>query len=266
MDKASEKIQYNSGNNNWFVNDRMLIISYLLVTATAAIFMFLEVTLANGALSRDGSGYLLYTHEALQHGWAAAAAAYPQLANYPPLLMILMYHAGKLGMDLEFAGRALNLCGIMFTAWGALYCCRKLYKDQLTALCSALMLISIPKIYLEGCDIMRDPLYWAFSIWSLAIILKLSKDVDMPERKYFGNFIGLSLLLAAASLTRKEGIFLTLLVVIWNLVFNSVSWQKKLYGIVLIIAISAAALLLPLLLGVPWNILEIFSELTGEDV
>ena len=238
-----------------------MILSYFLVTLTAGIFMTLEVVLSDGILSRDSCGYLLYVQKALNSSWAEAAAAYPQTPSYPPLLMMLMYQAGKLGMDPELAGRILNLGSVMFLAWGTLYCCCKLYREKLPALCSALMLIALPKIYLEGCDIMRDPLYWAFSVWTLALILKLSAEPDMTNKKYFFCFLGISLLLGLASVTRKEGVFLTALTVLWAFTLNKASWQKKLLGVLLIITITAVIFLLPKMLGVPWDMLKIFSTL-----
>lgn len=264
IESSSSKILSASAAGKWFYDNRMAIVSYFLVTLTAVIFMTLEVVLSDGILSRDSCSYLLYVQKALNSSWEEAAAVYPQIPSFPPLLMILMYQAGKLGIDVELAGRTLNLLGIIFLAWGLLCCCRKLYREPLPALCSALMLIALPKIYLEGCDIMRDPLYWALSVWTLALILKRSEKPDMTNKKYFLSFLGISLLLGLASLTRKEGVFLTALTLLWTIILNKASWQKKLLSVLLIILITAGILLLPKMLGVPWNMLDIFSTL--EDI
>lgn len=238
---------------------RFAIISYLAVTLTMAGFMILENTLASGVLLRDAGKYLLYVYEALNNSFAAAAEAYPGMPGYPPMLVMLMFAAGKVGIDPESAGRFLNSMSMIFSAWAMLYCCRRLYKDQLAALCTALMLISLPKLYLTGCNIMRDPLYWAESLWALALLLNLAGSRELPLKKYFWNLLGMALLLATACLTRKEGIFLTMLFTLWNVTLNPAPWRRKLWSTALILAIAALAVTLPFMLNVPWDISELFT-------
>ena len=236
---------------------RSALTAYLLVTITAAVFITVELVFSDGVLSRDGCKYLLYVTEALNNSWAAAAEKDPGMSNYPPLLVTLMYLAGKLGIDQEIAGRVLNLSSVFFMSWGILYCCRKLYKDKFAALCSALMLVAIPKIYLVGCNILRDPLYWAETVWALALMLNLAENAEMPLKKYLRNLLGMSLLLALACLTRKEGMFFTALFLLWLVTLNPASWQRKLWSAALLLAIVAVFIFIPHMLGVPWDITEI---------
>lgn len=259
MNNTSENnTSTSAGFPGYLLQHRFEIISYLAVALTALFFICLEKTLADGALSRDGSTYLLYTHEALNNSFAAAAEKFPAMPGYPPLLVMLMFLAGKCGIDPELAGKTLNSCCIIFAAWAILYCCFKLYKDKLTALCTALIVISLPKLYLEGCNIMRDPLYWAENLWALALLLNLAAEQQLPLKKYFRNLLGMSLLLAAACLTRKEGFFLTLLFAFWCAALNPASWKRKLWSVPLLLAIAAAAITIPFLFNVPWDIKEIF--------
>ena len=236
---------------------RSALTAYLLVTITAVVFIAAELVFSHGVLSRDGCRYLFYVTEALNNSWTAAAEKDPGMSNYPPLLVMLMYSAGKLGIDQEIAGRVLNLSSVIFMSWGILYCSRKLYKDKFTALCTALMIIAIPKIYLAGCNILRDPLYWAATVWALALLLNLAENAEMPLKKYLHNLLGMSLLLALACLTRKEGMFFTALFVLWLVTLNPASWQRKLWSAALLLAIVAAFIFIPHMLGVPWNITEI---------
>ena len=179
------------------------------------------------------------------------------MINYPPLLVMLMYLSGKLNIDQEIAGRVLNLISLFVMSWGILYCCRKLYKDKFAALCTALMIVAIPKIYISGCNIMRDPLCWAETVWALALLLNLAENAEMPLKKYLRNLLGMSILLALACLTRKEGMFFTALFVLWLITLNPVSWQRKLWSAALLLAIVAVFIVIPHRLGVPWNITEI---------
>ena len=71
----------------------------------------------------------------------------------------------------------------------------------------------------------------------------------------------MSLLLALACLTRKEGMFFTALFVLWLVTLNPASWQRKLWSAALLLAIVAAFIFIPHMLGVPWNIAEIVFNL-----
>lgn len=254
----------NSGNNS--VVERFLqrhpALPWVLVLGVSAGFIVLEYLLSGGLLSRDGSEYLIYTQTALTHDWEAALQQIPSMKDFPPLLVMLMYGAGKCGLDYEFLGRLLNIAGILLAGTGIYCICSEIYCRKLTALCSALMVCSLPKIYLEGCDIMRDPLYWAEMCCSVAITIKISRG-GLELKKYSGYLLVLSLLLGASCITRKEGLFLTALTVIYLLTFNPMPFKHRFWSAALVLAAALCFCLLPGLLGVPWNIASSFSPEAG---
>ena len=105
---------------------------------------------------------------------------------------------------------------------------------------------------------MRDPLYWAENLWALALLLNLADERNLPLKKYLRNLLGMSLLLGVSCLTRKEGFFLTLLFALWCATLNPASWKRKLWSVILLLAIAAAAITIPFLFNVPWDIKETF--------
>lgn len=233
---------------------------YCIITAEVVIFLILETVLGYKDISRDGFGYMLYTETALQHGWAAAAARFSSMPNYPPLLVMTMYFAGKLGLDYQICALTVNMLSIIFCSWGVLYCCRILYRDKICALCSAMIVMSMPKLYLEGCDILRDPVYWALMVWSVALVLNMnSSEGNGVSKKYFLQITTLGILLGMCCISRKEGFFTLPLMMLALLLFNKQSIKHKLWSLPLVVVLAAAVISLPWLLGVPWNPLKMFS-------
>lgn len=222
----------------------------LLVSCSLAALEYM----LDGMLSRDGFGYLLYTREALNNGWQAAAERFPELSGYPPLLVMLMYGAGKLGVDYELTGRLLNLLGIIFTGWGVWFIGMELYRDRLMALCAALITVSIPKLYIDGCNILRDPLYWAEMVWACALFFR---SINCCQQKikwdYWCFTAAYSLLGALSCITRKEGFFFCGLLAAAIILTLPAGWKNKLITLLILILFCVLLVCLPDVLAVPWN-------------
>lgn len=254
-----QSAQDNCKTCQWFT-----FLSYLLITLLISSFVVVEYCMSKGLLSRDGYGYWLYTQEALTAGWQAAAVRFPDMPDYPPLLMMLMYAAGRLGINIELFGRILNIAGILLTGWGILYCARKLYSNKITALAAALAVMSIPKIYLEGCDILRDPLYWSCIIWAMAMLLRLSNDEKnpLPAGQFYLRSLILAVCCALGCISRKEGLFFSGIIGLWIIFYAPVKLTRKSVMFIIFASVTFLGIMLPYLCGVPWNIFS-FTSIIG---
>ncbi|MBE6379691.1 MAG: glycosyltransferase [Lentisphaerae bacterium] len=240
----------------WSCRRGFLIISLLLVALTAGAFAAMEYHNSQGLLSRDGYSYLLYTQLALEESWSAALERYPEMSDYPPGLVMMMYGIGKLGGDFELAGRISNLLGILLTGWGVLILSRRLYKDKFMALCCALMAVSMPKLYMEGCNILRDPIYWAIMLWSVVLLLEMVRCTAADRLRYWLCTLGMSLLCGMGCIVRKEGLFLALLLGLITCFGIKQKLWCRVVSVLILLLVAVCFILLPGVLGVPWNILN----------
>ena len=236
----------NSKTFHWF--------SALLILLLSCALIGCEYFFNQQMLSRDGSGYLIYAHEVLTNGWQNAAMRYPNMSSYPPLLVLLMYWAGLIGIDCETAGRALNIIGMVLTAQGVLVLCRELYRDKFTALLTAAAVTAMPKMYIEGCDILRDPLFWAEITFAAALIVKTARE-GLPVSVILRNIILLAILCSLAVITRKEGVFFAVLAILWLLIlFPSPTRRCRAVMLGIFLLLTPLPALLVTLSDIPWQI------------
>ena len=232
----------------------------LIVAALSALFWFIEYHFAEGMLSRDGYGYLMFVRRARAAGWSFAAERMPDIANAPPLLLILMYTLDAAGIDAAFAGRMLNLLGLLLSGAGVFFCTLRICRNFQLALAGSLITVVIPKLYEVSCNIMRDPLYWAIMIWCLYTVLAI-KDSFHPEKtsssgRFLRQTVTLAFLLGSAIITRKEGGFLCFVISIWfaGTVFlrPEIKWYKAAAVILLYLAMITVISFMPYILGTGW--------------
>lgn len=178
------------------------------------------------------------------------------MRGFPPLLPILMWFGAKCGIPLSIAGRLLNIAGTMLACQGILFLCFTIYKSRQTAFFTALMVCSLPKIYFEGCGILRDPLFWAEMTWCVYFILQLAQNPGKSPKKQFVKNIIIVLLASLGCLTRKEGLpflFLILLLTICLNLKNCFIPPKYRIAISLFILLFSMILVfLPYLFGIPF--------------
>ena len=185
------------------------------------------------------------------------------MENFPPLLVILMVIGGKCALAPILVGRLVNIVCVLLTTQGILFCCLKLYKSRFTALMSALLVCSLPKIYLEGCGILRDPLYWAEEVWMMYIILQIADSPAPEKHSLWRQLISLDVLCGLTVLTRKEGAFLFILIscVLAFVLFKKVSSRKTWLSILLVFPVGVAIIaFLPYCAGVPFVPLRFLFE------
>jgi len=214
------------------------ILAIIIVALLSAAMILEEYILSGGLLPNDGYTYVMFSQQILTHGWRSALQAMPYMGKFPPLLVIFMVIGGKCGASPALVGRLVDIVCILLATQGILFCCLKLYKSRMTALMSALLVSSLPKIYLEGCGVMRDPLFWVEEIWIMCMIMQLADLSVLEKHPLFWRVLLLSGLCGLSVLTRKEGVFLSILV---YLVLAFILFRKP----------SAARTRLLVLLGFP---------------
>ena len=222
----------------------------------SAELLLLEFFLSNGLLSVDGYNYIIFTRSVLKKGWSLSFEEIPSMRGFPPLLPILMLFGAKCGLSLSIAGRLLNIAGTMLACQGILFICFTLYKSRQTAFFTALMVCSLPKIYFEGCGILRDPLFWAEMTWCVYFILQIARNPGKTTKEQFIKNTIIVLLASLGCLTRKEGLpFLLLILSILtclNLknVFIPLKW--RILVSLFILVFSGVFVFLPYFFGIPF--------------
>ena len=227
----------------------------VIVAVLSAAMILEEYILSGGELQNDGYEYLTYAREILSGGWNSALEKMPNMANFPPLFVILIVAGGKCGLSTQLVGRFLNIACILIATQGILFCCLKLYKSKVTALMTALLVGSLPKIYLEGCGVIRDPLYWAGEMWIMYLMLDLTeKCTAEKKRSIFGDILLLTCLCGLSVLIRKEGVFLSFLVyAALAVVLYKSKMTKDLLTMSAVFAAGVAFIaFLPYLCGIPF--------------
>lgn len=239
---------------------RWLTAGAIIIALETIGFWLLEFSLNDGLLSRDGYSYLSFVEDVLESNWSEALTKFPQMKHCPPLLMIMMYYCSGICPP-ELCGLGLNLLGTVLTGLGVWFCAYELYQRPGTALASALIVMALPKIYMTGCDIMRDPLYWAAMIWIVYFSIRLLDNfqAQRPSLKRWRKLILLLAVLSGVSiLTRKEGVPLTVITAILVFVITIKSkflpLKSKMIWLFMCSAIVIAAAFLPLMLGYDWQL------------
>lgn len=231
----------------------MLVSSGIIATLSVAMILARFFS-ADVLLSNDSYGYLGFTRCVLENGWKNAILVFPIMENIPPLLLLILLSGCKCGLDPKVFGVVVNCLGVFLTCQGVLFCSLKLYKNRITALSAAIMICSLPKIYIEGCNIQRDPLFWSESAWLLYVLLSIAKADFGPgkKEKRYGVFLvfAAALLSALACLTRKEGLFFFCLSFFSIMIM--LSRKKTLSVSVAVVMISIPLLVAVFIVYLPW--------------
>ena len=168
--------------------------------------LFLEYFLSFGLFSVDGYNYIIFTRSVINNGWNNALEQFPQAKGTPPLLSFLMIWGFKAGFSLSAVGRFFNILGTILACQGILFICLSIYKSHQTAFLTALIVVSLPKIYFEGCGILRDPLFWAEITWSVFCLVQLFQNRILHTKDQILIILFCVFLSSLGCLTRKEGL------------------------------------------------------------
>lgn len=182
------------------------VLSSLLVVGYMGGVLALEYYLSDEDMPPDSYSYLDFARSVTQSGWAAASEKDPVTSSFPPLLVLSMVSLNRLGMEMETAGRIMNIVPCLLASIGILCCTWQLYNNRFLAFCTALAVSSLPGWNSYGTGILRDPLYWMLAVWSCAVLMycsnNMKRKVCIPRCLFLGLLAGLALL------CRKEAVIL----------------------------------------------------------
>ncbi len=223
------------------------------------IFLLLEYHYAGELLNNDAYSYLSDARIAQQHGLVHLyhdSNANVAWHHTPPMLYFCMLVLHKFfALSLENAGLLCNWLPVILSAIGILFICRVLYKNDILAFGTIMLIMSIPEWYKDANGILRDPLYWCEAIWFLYLALRLNVVRDNIR----GNYISLILcgtLAGLMMLTRKEAITIVIPLFILSLVNLTDSWRiwqlpkKHIIPLITSIVFAGFIALLPWLCGI----------------
>ena len=176
-------------------------------------------------LHRDALTYMKMAMLLVENHWQwQTPELAEQMRDFPPLLTILQ----ALGMEMGYS--ALTSGGAICLVAGALipvlgyFCARKIFTRPRYAEVAALLLIFHPSLVDNSATILREPLFLAFYLGALLWWMTLV----CPGMNWW-RIGGYGVLVGLATLTRKEGVELLLVPLIWGCfcTFRSgISWRK----------------------------------------
>ena len=172
---------------------------------------------------------------ALDAGNYRAAMMEGAINLYPVILMLLH----RLGLGWETAG---TLWGVTISSlvvlplWGWV---RRQFDDRV-ALVACLLYIVHPKFIIESPEVTRDPTFWFLFMVSIYCLWRAVTEVR------YGYFLAAGMTVTLAALTRIEGVFLLIPLVLWTfwrLLALRTERKKLLVGAVLCVLAFPALLL-----------------------
>jgi hypothetical protein len=152
----------------------------------------------------DGPIYVNYAR-ALEAGNYRGALMEGAVNIYPIILMLLH----RLGLAWETAGAIWGVtmsCLVVLPLWGWV---RRQFDDRV-ALAACLLYIAHPKFIIESPEVTRDPTFWFLFTLSIYLIWRAVTEVR------YRFFLAAGVTIALAALTRVEGVFLLIPLVLWT--------------------------------------------------
>jgi hypothetical protein len=162
------------------------------------------MSLKIGSVCPDGTLYIRLA-EALGAGNFRGAFEEMSVNTYPAILMLLH----RAGLEYELAGK---LWGVLMGSlavlplWGLV---RRQFDDRV-ALLAALIYAFHPRLIEASPELIRDPTFWCFFTLTLYLLWRAVTEVRLTWFLLSGLTFGLSFL------TRVEGLFLLIPLVLWT--------------------------------------------------
>jgi len=152
-------------------------------------------------INRDAIIYLR-TADAYLHGGIVAGQS---LFDRPllPISFALVHKAT--GIPLLYSGLILTTIFYALLCTGFVATIRVMGGDRRVQIIAAIIILSHPMLNHQRSSIMRDPAYWAFSIWAFRELLLFARS---PQFKYQLRWL---VFIALAILFRFEGLFFLIL-------------------------------------------------------
>ena len=180
---------------------RWLVLLLLLLCLAPRVVMALRIP----SICIDGAVYV-------RHGPSLGGRRLPRAVlsrggiNIYPVILMLLH---RLGLDWEVAGAVWGVTIsslVVLPLWGWV---RRQFDDRV-ALVACLLYAVHPKFIIESPEVMRDPTFWFFFMLAIYWLWRAVTEVR------YGYFIAAGAVITLALLTRVEGVFLLIPLVLWT--------------------------------------------------
>ena len=210
MKKLLEKINRKNFFSD-FLSEKFCLNRKNRILALFAIFAFaFSIRLARSfqleRVEKDGAQLLMMAQNIVDNGFSGAFIENPRL---PPLYILLIAAAYRLGFNPESAGIFISVLSGALLVFPVYFIARRLFSKISYALISAVLIAVYPNISRVSAEVLRDPLSQILSVSALAAMVAGITS----KKNFFFIFAGIFAALAAA--TRSEGIELLYALVIF---------------------------------------------------
>ena len=125
---------------------------------------------------------------------------------FPAILMLLH----RLGLDWELAGKLWNVAISCLTVLPLYGWVRRQFDDRVALIAGCLYALH-SELVRGSPEGIRDPTFWFFTVLSLYLLWRAISELRLPL------FLGGGLAMALAAMTRSEGLFLLVPLVLWSI-------------------------------------------------
>lgn len=176
------------------------LLDYRIIIALSCL-LSLWLILIDPIINRDAIIYLRTADAYLQGGIVAGQSLFDR--PILPISFALLHKAT--GIPLLYAGLILTTVFYALLCVGFVATIRVMGGDRRVQIIAAIVILSHPELNDQRSSIMRDPAYWAFSLWAFRELLLFARS---PEFKHQLRWL---VLIAIAVLFRFEGLFFLIL-------------------------------------------------------
>lgn len=197
-----------------------------LVIFTISIIFRITFYLLSDRIARDSFTYIKYAELLCQNNWDWSVV-YVKGANvhFPPLLISVMALGTKFGIDVEMSGILFVLMLGSLVPVGVFLCADHIFKKRIYAFFAGMLIAVHPYSIELSASILRDAPYHCFLIFSL---LAAIYAINSRKLRYW---VACGIIAGLAALTRREGIELLIIFLVWNVVWllkNKNDFKKSL--------------------------------------
>jgi len=162
------------------------------------------VAVQHGGICPDGVLYIDLAR-ALEAGDLQAGLREMQLNTFPVILMVLH----RLGLDWLVAGMAWNVVVASLVVLPMYGWARRQFDDRVAWVACVLYAVH-PGLIVWSCELIRDPTFWLLFMLSLYLLWRAVTEVRIVL------FVAAGLAMTLSWLTRFEGLFLFIPLVLWT--------------------------------------------------
>jgi hypothetical protein len=190
-----------------FILPRKQMFFFLAVIFFFALALRAVRAFETGRIAKDAVDYVRMAQNISENGLLNAFALN---ARIPPLYIILMAAADRIGLGAETGGILISIVSGALLTIPVFFIAKRLFASPLPALIAAFLTAVHPNLVRVSAEILRDPLFYLLSTVSLWMMIESAAT----RRNIFSFFAGIAA--AFAVMTRSEGVELMAAFILWS--------------------------------------------------